>query len=121
MLDLEQELASKKDKNIVAVLALPCKTSFMISMVYFQVILLLVILVMRKRLALVVALFHEAGKCIGSMPLLLIQPLWTFLILMVFFAYWIVVLGNLATAGVVFKYSLNSLTFKLKISLTFTE
>ncbi|XP_031349133.1 choline transporter-like protein 1 isoform X1 [Photinus pyralis] len=40
--------------------------------------LLLIILVLRKRLKLVIQLFKEAGKAIGSMPLLLVQPLWTF-------------------------------------------
>ena len=63
------------------------------------VILLLVILVMRNRIALVVALFHEAGKCLAKNPTLLIQPIWTFLILIVFFGYWVIVLGFLATTG----------------------
>ena len=67
--------------------------------VSIQVILLLIIIVMRNRIALVVALFHEAGKAIASMPSLLIQPLWTFLILLVFFFYWVIVLGFLSTAG----------------------
>jgi hypothetical protein len=41
----------------------------------FQVIVLLVILVMRKRIKLVIQLFKEAGKAINSMPLLLFEPL----------------------------------------------
>ncbi|XP_064625864.1 choline transporter-like protein 1 isoform X2 [Lineus longissimus] len=42
-------------------------------------VILLILLIMRKRLALVVQLFREAGNALGKMPLLLIQPLWTFL------------------------------------------
>ena len=42
----------------------------------FQVILLLIILVLRKRIALVVQLFKEAGKAVQAMPLLILQPLW---------------------------------------------
>jgi len=41
-----------------------------------QVILLLILFVMRKRIKLVVQLFYEAGKAVQSMPLLLIQPIW---------------------------------------------
>ncbi|ESP05260.1 hypothetical protein LOTGIDRAFT_102496, partial [Lottia gigantea] len=45
------------------------------------VVVLLVLLVMRKRIKLVVRLFKEAGSAIGRMPLLLIQPVWTLMIL----------------------------------------
>ncbi|KAG8194228.1 hypothetical protein JTE90_024559 [Oedothorax gibbosus] len=41
----------------------------------FLVIYLLVIAFMRKKIKLVAALFEEAGKCIGAMPLILLQPL----------------------------------------------
>nr|XP_022317576.1 choline transporter-like protein 1 isoform X2 [Crassostrea virginica] len=63
-------------------------------------ILLLVILVMRKRIALTVTLFHEAGKCLADIPTLLLQPLWTFIILVFFFVYWIIILAFLATAEI---------------------
>ncbi|KAH3695270.1 choline transporter-like protein 1 isoform X1 [Dreissena polymorpha] len=62
------------------------------------VILLLIILVMRKRIGLVVALFKEAGKCIASMPCLLVQPIWTFIMLLGFFMYWVIVLAFLSTS-----------------------
>lgn len=54
---------------------------------------------MRKRIALVVALFHEAGKCLIDIPLLLIQPLWTFLVLFIFLVYWVLILAYVATLG----------------------
>ena len=54
---------------------------------------------MRKRIALVVTMFYEAGKCIGAMPCLLLQPVWTFILLMAFFMYWVIVLAYLSTSG----------------------
>ena len=63
-----------------------------------SLILVLICLVMRKRVKLVVALFYEAGACIRAMPGLLFQPLWTFLVLMIFLAFWLIVLLALATA-----------------------
>lgn len=72
---------------------------FSIIATVLTVILLLILFVMRKRISLVVALFHEAGKCLVAMPLLLIQPLWTFIILFAFFIYWITILAFIATMG----------------------
>ena len=78
-------------------------TKHIISACYLQVILLLIILVMRKRIGLVVALFKEAGKCIASMPCLLVQPIWTFIMLLGFFMYWVIVLAFLSTSGKYWK------------------
>lgn len=64
----------------------------------FTVILLLLVLVMRKRVHVVVKLFEEAGRCVRSMPYILIQPVFTFCALMLFFIYWLAVLLALATA-----------------------
>ena len=44
--------------------------------IIFQIITILVVLVMRKRIALVVQLFKEAGKAVYSMPALLLQPIY---------------------------------------------
>ena len=46
-------------------------------------VVLVVLLVLRKRIALVVSLFHEAGKAVHSMPYLVFMPLLTFLALSV--------------------------------------
>ncbi|XP_059178407.1 choline transporter-like protein 1 [Physella acuta] len=62
------------------------------------VILTLILLAMRKRIHFVVTLFQEAGACVSAMPLLLIQPLWTFLLLLMFFVYWVTVLAFISTA-----------------------
>ncbi|KAK7508117.1 hypothetical protein BaRGS_00000356, partial [Batillaria attramentaria] len=61
-------------------------------------ILLLVLLAMRKRISLVVALFHEAGHCVASVPMLMVQPVWTFFLLILFFVYWVIILAFLSTA-----------------------
>ncbi|CAG0879033.1 unnamed protein product [Darwinula stevensoni] len=63
------------------------------------VILVLVMIVLRRRVALVVHLFWEASACLRDVPLLFIQPLWTFLTLLLFFLYWTAVMIALSTAN----------------------
>ncbi|KFQ20929.1 Choline transporter-like 3, partial [Mesitornis unicolor] len=63
------------------------------------VVLLSLIFVLRKRLPFTVQLFRIVGKITGRIPFLLFQPLWTFLILIVFWVFWVAVLLNLGTAG----------------------
>lgn len=64
-----------------------------------QVILFLIMLVMRKRVALTIALFHVAGKVFIHLPLLVFQPFWTFFALVLFWAYWVMTLLFLGTTG----------------------
>ncbi|XP_071954060.1 choline transporter-like protein 1 isoform X2 [Antedon mediterranea] len=71
----------------------------------FFVVLLLVILVMRKRVAFAVELLNQAGKGLIAMPLLLIQPVWTFIALLLFFAYWCVVMLFLSVTGKPIQYN----------------
>ena len=40
-----------------------------------KVVVLLVLFILRKRIGLVVALFHEAGKAVHAMPFLVLVPL----------------------------------------------
>uniref|UniRef100_A0A672GA75 Choline transporter-like protein n=1 Tax=Salarias fasciatus TaxID=181472 RepID=A0A672GA75_SALFA len=68
-----------------------------------QVVLLLVMFFMRKRVALTISLFHVAGKVFIHLPLLALQPFWTFLCLMLFWVYWIAVLLFLGTSGTAVK------------------
>ncbi|TKS65013.1 Choline transporter-like protein 1 CDw92 [Collichthys lucidus] len=63
-----------------------------------EIILLLLMLFMRKRVALTIALFHVAGKVFIHLPLTL-QPFVTFLALLLFWIYWILVLLFLGTSG----------------------
>ncbi|XP_074486118.1 choline transporter-like protein 1 [Sebastes fasciatus] len=65
----------------------------------FTVVLLLVMFFMRKRVALTISLFHVAGKVFTHLPLLALQPFWTFLCLMLFWVYWIAVFLSLGTTG----------------------
>lgn len=55
--------------------------------------------ILRKRVALTIALFHVAGKVFIKLPLLVVQPLWTFICLMFFWAYWLMVLLFLGVSG----------------------
>ncbi|XP_077429253.1 choline transporter-like protein 1 isoform X1 [Vanacampus margaritifer] len=65
----------------------------------FTVILLLLMLFMRKRVALAIALFHVAGNVFLHLPLLTLQPFVTFLVLLLFWTYWMLVLLFLGTSG----------------------
>ncbi|XP_064090066.1 choline transporter-like protein 1 isoform X2 [Macrobrachium nipponense] len=60
----------------------------------FTVLTILLLIAMRKRIKLVIALFKEAGKAIASMPLLLLQPVWTCI--------WLVVICGAFVYGVFF-------------------
>ncbi|XP_045102884.1 choline transporter-like protein 1 [Portunus trituberculatus] len=59
----------------------------------FTLLLLVLLIAMRNRIRLVIALFKEAGKAVGAMPLLMFQPLWTCL--------WLCVVGILWAIGFV--------------------
>ncbi|KAM4877388.1 choline transporter-like protein 1 isoform 2-T2 [Thomomys bottae] len=72
---------------------------YAVSATVFTVILFLIMLVMRKRVALTIALFHVAGKVFIHLPLLVFQPFWTFFALVLFWAYWIMTLLFLGTTG----------------------
>lgn len=48
--------------------------AFAIIATIATVVISLVVLVLRKRIQLVIALFKEAGKALGNMPLLLLEP-----------------------------------------------
>ncbi|XP_038124980.1 choline transporter-like protein 1 [Cyprinodon tularosa] len=72
---------------------------YAIGATIFTVVLLLVMFFMRKRVALTISLFHVAGKVFIHLPLLVVQPFWTFLSLMFFWVYWIAVLLFLGTSG----------------------
>ncbi|XP_017261961.1 choline transporter-like protein 1 [Kryptolebias marmoratus] len=72
---------------------------YSIGATIFTVVLLLVMFFMRKRVALTISLFHVAGKVFIHLPLLVLQPFWTFLSLMFFWVYWIAVLLFLGTSG----------------------
>ncbi|XP_069128157.1 choline transporter-like protein 1 isoform X1 [Argopecten irradians] len=101
--DIKSDMDAKKETKTIPLLDVEVDNEkafliFSIIATVLTVILLLILLVMRKRIALVVALFKEAGSCVQSMPCLMIQPIWTFLILIVFFVYWVIILAYLSTS-----------------------
>ena len=63
-----------------------------------QGLLFIFIIVMFERLKIVVEFFHKAGECVVAMPLLLLQPVWTFIILIAFFVYWLAVMALIGTS-----------------------
>ncbi|XP_050737669.1 choline transporter-like protein 1 isoform X2 [Eriocheir sinensis] len=65
----------------------------------FTVLMLVLLIAMRNRIKLVIALFTEAGKAVGSMPLLLFQPVWTCLWLGIVCLVWVSAWALIATAG----------------------
>ncbi|XP_063044119.1 choline transporter-like protein 1 [Engraulis encrasicolus] len=72
---------------------------YAIAATVFTVILLLLMLFMRKRVALTIALFRVAGKVFVHLPLLVLQPFLTVIILLLFWTYWLLVLLFLGTSG----------------------
>uniref|UniRef100_A0A2H8TS65 Choline transporter-like protein n=1 Tax=Melanaphis sacchari TaxID=742174 RepID=A0A2H8TS65_9HEMI len=65
-----KDLVEQQDVNTYFAFALIATIS--------TIVILLIIVAMRSRIALVVQLFKESGKAIQSMPLLLLQPIMTF-------------------------------------------
>jgi len=55
--------------------------------------------ILRQHVKFVVALFHETAKCIRSMPMLLIQPVWTLVSLLLFFYFWVLAMMALSNAN----------------------
>lgn len=53
---------------------------------------------LRTHVRFVVALFHETSSCIRSMPMLLLQPLWTLFSLITFIMFWLATMMALSTA-----------------------
>ncbi|XP_039591249.1 choline transporter-like protein 3 isoform X1 [Polypterus senegalus] len=90
------ELETEKE-NSKYLLGFACSSS-VISVVIF-----LLIFTMWKTLGLVIEMFQLANKIIHSVPLLFVQSMWTFVILMFFWVYWITVLLSLGTAGAAFS------------------
>ncbi|KAF5304006.1 hypothetical protein FQA39_LY01791 [Lamprigera yunnana] len=63
--------------------------AFAIIATIVTICVLLIVLVLRKRVKLVIQMFKEAGKAIGSMPLVLLQPVWTFICIAIALGLWL--------------------------------
>ncbi|XP_063977227.1 choline transporter-like protein 1 isoform X2 [Diachasmimorpha longicaudata] len=85
---------------------------YAILMTIVAVVTVLVVLVMRKRIALVVQLFREAGKAVYSMPALLLQPIYTYLLIGLSFVAWVYCVLWIESAGELYKNRKNHLHYK---------
>ncbi|XP_063982446.1 choline transporter-like 1 [Diachasmimorpha longicaudata] len=72
---------------------------FAIIATVITVILLFIVIFLRKRIAFMTELFRESAKCMAELPGLFLQPLLTFIVLLIFYAFWITIVLNLATAN----------------------
>ncbi|XP_007934317.1 choline transporter-like protein 3 [Orycteropus afer afer] len=90
--DLSIELDTEREN-------MKCLLGFAVVSAVITVVLLILIFVLRKRIKLTVELFQVINKAISSSPFLLLQPLWTFAILIFFWVLWVAVLLSLGTAG----------------------
>ncbi|KAB0364145.1 hypothetical protein FD754_008301 [Muntiacus muntjak] len=90
--DLSIELDTEREN-------MKCLLGFAIVSTVITAVLLILIYVLRKRIKLTVELLQVTNKAISSSPFLLLQPLWTFTILIFFWVLWVAVLLSLGTAG----------------------
>ncbi|XP_041942283.1 choline transporter-like protein 1 [Alosa sapidissima] len=87
---VEQAIAQGNTQGLLA---------YAITATVFTVVLLLLIVFLRKRVALTIALFHVAGNVFTHIPLLALQPVWTCMSLLLFWVCWLGVLLSLGTSG----------------------
>ncbi|CAH2311434.1 Hypothetical predicted protein [Pelobates cultripes] len=72
---------------------------FSIVSTIITVVLLSLIFILKKRISMTIQLFEVASKFISCVPLLILQPLWTFIILIFYWVFWVAVLLGLGTSG----------------------
>lgn len=75
------------------------KNFYLTNFFIFQITLLFLSCILRKRISFMAALFKESAKCLAELPGLFFQPLLTFAALILFFAFWVTVILCLATAS----------------------
>ncbi|KAE8610501.1 hypothetical protein XENTR_v10012150 [Xenopus tropicalis] len=72
---------------------------FAIIATLVTIVLLTFIFVLRKSIQMTIQLFLVTSKFIRCMPLLVLQPVWTFVILIFYWVLWVAVLLSLGTSG----------------------
>jgi solute carrier family 44 protein 1 (choline transporter-like protein) len=98
--DIKYDL-DRKDKNILLIESIRNETAFLwysIIATVITVIILIIVIVMRKQVSFLADLFKETSKCLLHLPALFFQPIFTFIVLVAFFMFWIFVVLCLATA-----------------------
>lgn len=89
--------------------------AFSILLTIITVIILIVTFVMRSRIGLMVALFDETAACLRAMPTLIIQPLWTCAVLLLFLSLWTTVFLAISTAEEDTIYNSTTTRFQLRL------
>ncbi|XP_017777336.1 PREDICTED: CTL-like protein 1 [Nicrophorus vespilloides] len=98
--DIKHNL-DKTNKSMLLLESVRNETAFLwysIIATIITIIILLLVIVMRKKVDFLSDLFKETSKCILHIPALFFQPLFTFLVLLGFFSFWVFVILCLATA-----------------------
>ncbi|XP_008197900.1 choline transporter-like 1 [Tribolium castaneum] len=98
--DIKYDL-DKTNKHMLLMESIRNETAFLwysIIATVITVIILLIVAVMRKQVNFLSDLFKETSKCLLHLPALFLQPILTFIILVLFFMFWIFVVLCLATA-----------------------
>ncbi|XP_044157885.1 choline transporter-like protein 3 [Bufo gargarizans] len=72
---------------------------FSIISTLISIVLLTFIFLLRKRIQMTIRLFQVASSFTSHIPFLLLQPLWTFLILLFYWILWVAVLLSMGTSG----------------------
>ncbi|KAF3429136.1 hypothetical protein E2986_03005 [Frieseomelitta varia] len=85
---------------------------YAIMLTIVTVVTLLIVLVMRKRIALVMQLFREAGKAVYAMPALLLQPIYTYLLIGSIVCAWVYCMLWIESAGNIYKNRKNHIHFR---------
>lgn len=89
--------------------------AFSIILTIITIIILTVTYFMRSRIGLMVALFHETAACLRSMPALIIQPIWTCAVLLLFLTFWTSVFLAISTAEKDIKFNSTTTRFQLQL------
>ncbi|XP_076281785.1 choline transporter-like protein 1 isoform X2 [Lasioglossum baleicum] len=85
---------------------------YAIALSTVTVVTLLIVLVMRKRIALVMQLFREAGKAVYAMPALLLQPIYTYLLIGLTVCAWVYCMLWIESAGNIYKNRKDHIHFR---------
>ncbi|XP_062973734.1 choline transporter-like protein 3 [Elgaria multicarinata webbii] len=92
---------------------------FSIISTVITVIIIFLLVILRRRIHLTIQLFQVANKTIGNIPSLFFQPLWTFIILILFWVYWVAVLLSLGTAGNAQVISRGQVEYKIRFGIRY--
>ncbi|XP_034935697.1 CTL-like protein 1 isoform X2 [Chelonus insularis] len=72
---------------------------FAIIATIITIILLFLVCFLRRRISFMTELFRESAKCLAQLPGLFFQPLLTFIALLFFYSFWVIVILSLVTTN----------------------